>query len=97
MTEGYKQEKKDVNVVKESEVEYLASPIIDEEELGLDNEEYFAQLREELESFYAEDRLEHARRPVPEGCMSLEEFDKLLQKKMYQHSSEWFEYGGLSY
>lgn len=84
----YEQEEKDENVAKEPEVEYLASPIIDEEELGLDNEEYFVQLREELESFYAEDRLEHARRPVPEGCMSLEEFDKLLQKKIKERYAE---------
>ena len=88
MTKEYEQEEKDENVVKEPEVEYLASPIIDEDELGLDNEEYFAQLREELESFYAEDRLEHARHPIPEGCMSLEEFDKLLQKKIKERYAE---------
>lgn len=84
----YKQEEKSENIAKEPEVEYLASPIIDEDELGLDNEEYFAQLREELESFYAEDRLEHARHPIPEGCMSLEEFDKLLQKKIKERYAE---------
>ena len=82
----YEQEEKSENIAKEPEVEYLASSIIDEEELGLDNEEYFVQLREELESFYAEDRLEHARHPIPEGCVSLEEFDKLLQKKI----KEWY-------
>lgn len=84
----YKQEEKSENIAKEPEVEYLASPIIDEDELGLDNEEYFAQLREELESFYAEDRLEHARHPIPEVCMSLEEFDKLLQKKIKERYAE---------
>ena len=82
----YEQEEKSENIAKEPEVEYLASSIIDEEERGLDNEEYFVQLREELESFYAEDRLEHARHPIPEGCVSLEEFDKLLQKKI----KEWY-------
>ena len=82
----YEQEEKSENIAKEPEVEYLASSIIDEDELGLDNEEYFVQLREELESFYAEDRLEHARHPIPEGCVSLEEFDKLLQKKI----KEWY-------
>ena len=84
----YEQEEKSENIAKEPEVEYLASPIIDEEELGLDNEEYFVQLREELESFYAEDRLEHARHPIPEGCISLEEFDKLLQKKIKERYAE---------
>ena len=84
----YEQEEKSENIAKEPEVEYLASPNIDEDELGLDNEEYFAQLREELESFYAEDRLEHARHPIPEGCMSLEEFDKLLQKKIKERYAE---------
>ena len=84
----YEQEEKSENIAKEPEVEYLASPIIDEEELGLDNEEYFVQLREELESFYAEDRLELARHPIPEGCISLEEFDKLLQKKIKERYAE---------
>ena len=59
----YEQEEKSENIAKEPEVEYLASPIIDEEELGLDNEEYFVQLHEELESIYAEDRLEHCSPP----------------------------------
>ncbi|MBR4391814.1 MAG: hypothetical protein IKT08_06895 [Bacteroidales bacterium] len=88
MTEEYKQEEKDENVAKEPEVDYLANPIIDEDEHDLDNEECFVQLREELESFYAEDRLEHARHPIPEGCMSLEEFDKLLQKEIKERYAE---------
>ena len=88
MKEYEQQEEKNENIAKEPEVEYMATPLIDEDELDLDNEEYYVQMREELEATYAKDRMEYARHPIPEGHMSLEEFDQLLQKKLKERHAE---------
>ena len=88
MKEYEQQEEKNENIAKEPEAEYMATPLIDEDEFDLDNEEYYVQMREELEATYAKDRMEYARHPIPEGHMSLEEFDQLLQKKLKERHAE---------
>ena len=65
MKEYEQQEEKNENIAKEPEVEYMATPLIDEDEFDLDNEEYYVQMREELEATYAKDRMEYARHPIP--------------------------------
>ena len=80
----YEQEEKNESVAHEPELEYLASPTLEKDELDFENDEDYDQIMDELEAVFAEDRIEHAIRPIPEGYMSLEDFDKLLEKKLWE-------------
>lgn len=84
----YEQEEKNNSEAKEPEVEYLASPLMVEDEYDLEDSEYFEQVKEELENVFEEDRIEHTIHPIPEGHMSLEDFHKLLQKKIKERYAE---------
>lgn len=84
----YEQEEKNENETHEPEMEYLVNPLLAEDEYDLEDSEYFEQVKEELEFVFEEDRIEHAIHPIPEGHMSLEDFHKLLQKKIMERYEE---------
>lgn len=74
----YEQNEKPKSEAKEPEVEYLVNPVIDEGNLiglmdfdddTLSNEEIEAR----LETFFAEQRELQGDKPVPDGCISIEE------------------------
>ena len=94
--EDYEQIDKTENNVSEPQAAYeTAMEVVSGEGLHIvgdhedfNDEAYFKQLRVELEEYYVEERSELAKNPLPEGYMSLEEFDKLLQKKLKERYAE---------
>lgn len=74
----YEQNEKPKSEANEPEVEYLVNPVIDEDNLiglidfdddMLSNEEIEAR----LETFFAEQRELQGDKPIPNGCISIEE------------------------
>lgn len=84
----YEQKEKGENEAKEPEVEFMESPLLMQDEYDLEDSEYFEQIKEELETVFEEDRIKHAIHPIPDGHMSLEDFHKLLQKKILERYAE---------
>ena len=87
----YEQEEKDENTVKEPEVEYMANQLVDEAEiahlLGL-NEDITSieDMETQLEAFFAEQRELHGDKPIPEGCISIED----AYRKSIKHLEELY-------
>lgn len=83
MKEFTQEEKSDL-IAKEPEVCYQARPISSQ----LDNDEYYAKLRSELQETYTADKAYFEKHPIPKGYLTLEEFDKLFQKKLEERYAE---------
>jgi hypothetical protein len=87
---AYEQEERSEDIVSEPEVDYFIEPCPEVDDVfdELEDEVYIAQLRSDLEDYYAQDRIEHSKNPLPKGYMSLEDFDQLLQKKIRERYAE---------
>lgn len=80
----FHQEEKSESEAKEPVMEYVASPVMDLNNYDLDDNGHFEKVKEELEAVFAEDRIEHAIHPIPDGYMSLETFYNLLKKRLME-------------
>lgn len=87
----YEREEKNKDTVKEPEVEYMANPLVNEAEmahfLGFNEDTTSIEdMETQLEAFFAEQREFHGDKPIPEGCISIED----AYRKSIKHLEELY-------